>query len=258
VPSTHVAWLGGVDPRRLWALVVLLIALQAAGYVALRVAGPRIGLGLSGLASGFISSTATIAAMAARARTEPGLLGACVSGVLFSNVATVAQLVVVTVTVHPAALTALGAPLAAGGVAAAMLALVSLRDARGGATGRPSGRAFNVTAAAVLAALLTAVTALAAILTEHYGARAAEWTAALSGFADVHAAATSVLSLAAGGRLAARDVALPIVLAFTANTGSKLVAAWGGGRAYGARVTAGLFVITGAVWAGWLASGMPG
>src|SRR5690349_2223122 len=77
VPSTHVAWLGGVDPRRLWALVVLLIALQAAAYVALRVAGPRIGLGLSGLASGFISSTATIAAMAARARAEPGLLGAC-------------------------------------------------------------------------------------------------------------------------------------------------------------------------------------
>src|SRR5262249_20096512 len=50
IPSTQVAWLGGVDPRRLWALVVLLIALQAAGYVAVRVGGARLGLALSGLA----------------------------------------------------------------------------------------------------------------------------------------------------------------------------------------------------------------
>jgi uncharacterized membrane protein (DUF4010 family) len=258
VPSTHVAWLGGVDPRRLWALVVLLITLQAAGYVALRVGGPRIGLGLAGLASGFISSTATIAAMAARARTEPGLLGACVSGALFSNVATVVQLMIVSVTVHPPALTALGAPLAAGGAAAAILAFASLRAARGTSASRPPGRAFNVKAAVALAGLLTGVTAVAAVLTQRYGAHAAEWMAALSGFADVHAAATSVLSLAAGGRLAVHDVTFPIVLAFTTNTASKLVAAWGGGRAYGARVTAGLFIVTGAVWAAWFVNGTSG
>src|SRR6185369_13982243 len=84
VPSEPIAWLGGVDPRRLWTLVVLLIALQAAGYVGVRVGGPRFGLAVSGLASGFVSSTATVAAMAARARSEPRLLSACVSGALFS------------------------------------------------------------------------------------------------------------------------------------------------------------------------------
>src|SRR5436309_13762384 len=104
VPTTHVAWLGGVDPRRLWALVVLLITLQAAGYVALRIAGARLGLAISGLASGFISSTATIAAMGLRAPREPRRLGACVSGAVFSNIATVLQLVVVTVAIHPPAL----------------------------------------------------------------------------------------------------------------------------------------------------------
>jgi uncharacterized membrane protein (DUF4010 family) len=260
VPSTHVAWLGGVDPRRLWALVVLLIGLQAAGYVALRTLGARLGLALSGLASGFISSTATIAAMGVRARTEPKLLAACVSGALFSNVATVLQLVVVTLALYPPALRPLAPPLGAGVGAALIVALASLRRAHRAhkeTAHRPAGRAFSVWAAGVFAGFLTAVTAAGSFATARYGRGAADVTAALAGFVDVHAAAASVLSLAAGGGIVPEDVLLPILLAFTTNTASKAVAAWSGGRAYGARVTAGLVVLTTAVWAAWLVFHVP-
>ncbi len=66
LPNEGVGWLFGANPYRLWSLVIVLMAVQAAGHFALRLAGPAMGLALSGLASGFISSTATIAAMGAR------------------------------------------------------------------------------------------------------------------------------------------------------------------------------------------------
>ncbi len=44
MPNKDVAWAAGVNPRRIWALVVLFMALQAAGYVAQRAAGARVGL----------------------------------------------------------------------------------------------------------------------------------------------------------------------------------------------------------------------
>lgn len=253
VPSTPLAWLGGVDPRRLWALVVLLIAVQAAGYVALRVAGPRLGLALSGLASGFVSSTATVGAMGARARDEPRLLSACVSAALFSNVATTAQLALVAAAVHPPALRVVAPCLAAGAAAATIVAFVSLARTRAAPAHRPAGHAFSVTAALTLAALLTAVTTAASLASTRYGRGAAMLTAALAGLADVHAAAASVLSLAVGGAFRTDDVVLPILIAFTTNTVSKVVAAWiAGGRAYGLRVTAGLVAVAAGVWAPWI------
>ncbi len=252
VPSEPIAWLGGVDPRRLWALVVLLIALQAAGYIAVRVAGPRFGLPLSGLASGFVSSTATVAAMAARARSDPRLVSACAAAALLSSVATPVQLLLVAAAVHPPALRAIAPSLALAAVAAALFAVANLRRAPAGSAERPRGRAFSVSAAVVLAIVLTAVTAAASLASARYGRGAAVVTAALAGFADVHAAAASVLALAAGGGLAARDVVLPILVAFTTNVVSKLVAASAGSRGYRIRVSAGLAASAAAVWAPWL------
>jgi len=114
IPAAPIDWLGGVDPRRLWGLVVLLMILQAAGHVALRVAGPRLGLPLSGVASGFVSSTATFAAMGARARADAALLPSCVSGALCSNIATMIQLALVAAAVHPLALPVIASSLGSG------------------------------------------------------------------------------------------------------------------------------------------------
>jgi uncharacterized membrane protein (DUF4010 family) len=123
LPNQPVPWAAGANPRRLWGLVVLFMALQAAGYVALRAAGARLGLALSGLAAGFVSSTGTIAALGARAREAPGLLRSCVAGALFSTVATIVLLAVVVLAVCPSALSGLMPSLAAALLAAVASAL---------------------------------------------------------------------------------------------------------------------------------------
>ena len=60
-----------LNPRKLWLLVVLVMSINAAGYVALRLLGARRGLLLAGLLGGFVSSAATIGSMGQRARATP-------------------------------------------------------------------------------------------------------------------------------------------------------------------------------------------
>src|SRR5690606_25262155 len=112
LPNSGIELLGGLNPWKLWSLVVLFMAMQAGGYVATRIAGARIGMALTGLASGFISSTATTAAMGARSRREPELRSACVAGALFSCVSTPVLLVAVVMVVDPAALGVVGPSMA--------------------------------------------------------------------------------------------------------------------------------------------------
>lgn len=54
---------GPLNPSVIWRFVVTVMAMQGAGYVALRVIGPRYGLVVVGLLGGFVSSTATIGIM---------------------------------------------------------------------------------------------------------------------------------------------------------------------------------------------------
>jgi uncharacterized membrane protein (DUF4010 family) len=250
LPNQSVAWVGGANPRRLCGLVVLFMTLQGAGYVALRAAGARIGLALSGLASGFVTSTGTIAALGARSREAPSLRAACVAGALFSTVATIVLLGVVVLAVFPPALKFLAPALALALVTILALAAASLWRQRGQPPVTPSpGRAFNVPYAIGFAALLTLVTAVVALAYRYLGDTAAETAAALAGAFDVHAAAASTLSLAAGGKVASSATQLPILAALSANTVSKLIAAFGaGGLYYGLEVSLGLVLTLAAAW----------
>jgi Predicted membrane protein len=67
LPDQPIAWLAGLNLHTLWLLAVLVMAIQSVGHVAVRAFGSQRGLALSGLAGGFVSSTATIASMAQRA-----------------------------------------------------------------------------------------------------------------------------------------------------------------------------------------------
>src|SRR5690606_23705603 len=82
---------GIIQLRQLWLLAVLVMAINSIGYIALRALGPRVGLIIAGLLSGFVSSTATIAAMGARVKENPELHRGAVAGAAASSVATIVQ-----------------------------------------------------------------------------------------------------------------------------------------------------------------------
>jgi uncharacterized membrane protein (DUF4010 family) len=249
IPATPTAWLGGLDPRRLWALAVLFMTLQGLGHVALRALGPRIGLALGGLLSGFVSSTATTAALGTRARREPGLLPSCVAGAWFSTVATAVQLALIATTIHPPSLAVLRVPLLAMLVTALVLALIALKSQRDGAPAHTDGHAFHVLPSLAFAALLAGVTAAVGLVERQYGLAGATLGIALAGFADAHAAATSALSLAHGGLVDAPTLARCVLIGMTTNTVSKILFAWiNGGARYALWTGGGLLVIALAAW----------
>jgi len=62
---------GALNPQLIGRLTVVVLLINAVGYVALRVFGARIGLPLTGFLGGFVSSTATIASLGKQARAAP-------------------------------------------------------------------------------------------------------------------------------------------------------------------------------------------
>ncbi len=254
LPDAPQSWLLGANPRRLWGLVVLLMCLQAAAYLALRLSGPRLGLALSGFGSGFVSSTATTAAMGLRARQQGELMAACVSGALLSTVATFVLLLVVTLTLAPAQLGNLAPSLLSALLCAIVVAWLALRGQHTqGQYAPPQGHAFSLRQAVVFALLLSGATAAVAFAHNYFGATAVLLGTALAGLVDVHAAAASLLSLVNSASMPPQQTLLALLLAISSNTGSKILAAsLAGGSGFAWRMASGLLLVLLAAWVPYL------
>ena len=253
VPDREIGPYGVINPFAIWRLVVLVMAISAAGYVGQRLLGPRLGLALAGFAGGFVSSAATVGAMGARARQEPRLMRPAVAGAVLSSVATVIQLAIVVGATSPEALRELALPLILAGVAAAAYgAIFSLRALRGETPDAiDRGRAFDLKTAVIFALTVTAVLLVSAALSDWLGTAGLLLGIALAGFADVHAAAISAAALAASGSISPDEAAIPVLAALTANTVTKAVLAVIAGRwRYAVQVWPGLLLVLAGAWSG--------
>lgn len=250
LPDKENAWLLGANPRRMWGLVLVIMTMQGAAHIALRMAGPRMGLTLSGLASGFVSSTATIATMGLRYRNEPALLGVTASAATLSNLATYVLLLVVTLTIAPDHIQHLAPSLGSALLATLLISAWRLRSTSDGATrrGQRIGHAFSIRQALIFAALLSGATGIVSYANAYLGATAAKAGAMLAALADVHAAASSILSLAASGAVQPPELVPTFLLTVSANSVSKLLAAASGGWRFFLAVAPGLLLMLLAMW----------
>jgi uncharacterized membrane protein (DUF4010 family) len=248
LPDRPIDPFGVLNPRMLWLLVVLVMAINAAGYVALRALGARRGLLLAGFLGGFVSSTATIAGMGQRARAMPAARRPAVAAALLSNLPTVIQLGVVIGALSPALLLALLPALGVGAAAAALVALAYGYRAReapvDGASARLAPRPFDFRHALLFAAVIAVALLLSAVLYRWIGDGGVVIAAAAAALADVHAAAASIGQLSAQSGLSHTQAFIALGAAFAANSVTKCVAAFGsGGAAFGRPLLAGLLVV---------------
>jgi uncharacterized membrane protein (DUF4010 family) len=271
-PTEPLPWLAGLAPRSLLGLMALILALQAAGHVALRLLGPRTGLAGSGAMSGFVSSTATIASMGARAKAEPALAAACTAGAIFSTAATWVQAMLLLGATAPAA-AALVAPGAAAGLLAALATGVALLHwapgTRSGANatanpapgthlrqGRGQAHAHAPTQgqgplrlreALIVTLLLVVVAASVTWAQGHSGAAGVLTGTALGAIADAHAPVAALGALYATGQLDAATVRDGTLVAIAANACTRSITAFVAGRpAFGWRVAGSLLLSTAA------------
>jgi uncharacterized membrane protein (DUF4010 family) len=253
VPDRPMGPYGALNPHSIWILVILVMAISAAGYVAVRMLGTRFGLPVAGLASGFISSTATIGAMGARTAKAPDVLAAAVAAAVLSTIATVVQLALVLAATSMTTLRALWIPLICAGLTAVVYGTVFTVRAIQQKTEceAQSGRAFSLVTALIFALTLSGILVAAAALREWFGETGIILAAALAGFVDTHSAAISVASLVASDKMSAADAVVPILAGLSTNTISKMIlAVTSGGHAFALRVMPGLIVVALAAWAG--------
>lgn len=251
MPNRAVDPFGIVNPYVVWKLTVIVLLINAFGYVAQRALGPGRGLPVAGFFGGFVSSSATIAALGARVRERPALLGACHAGAALSNVATVVQMALVLGVVNAALLTRLWLPLLLMAIVAIGAGALGLRQADGAEAGVMAGRAFQPRQALAFSVTVTTLLMLAAALERALGAPGAMLGIALGGFADTHSAAASGAALALKGSLTDTAAALSTLIALSTNTVTKLtVAAVTGGRDFLRSLAPSLSLMIAAGWLG--------
>jgi uncharacterized membrane protein (DUF4010 family) len=240
-----------VNPRMVWKLTVLIMLVDAVGYVAQRLVGARAGLPISGLLGGFVSSTAVVATMGKRAQAEPAVLSSAVAGAALSQIATVVQLSLVLAISDSVLLGQLRWVLITMGIVMGAYGAMMIRATRGEAAPLQQGRAFRLRTALLFASAFVAVMLMVAWLQHSFGPTWALAGVIVGGFADAHSTAASIGSLAAQQQLPRELAAIAVGLVITTNTVSKLGFAWAGGKTYFWRLAPGLLLLIAAFWVTW-------
>lgn len=252
VPAGPLEWLGGLQPRSLVVLVLLILVLQALGHVALRLAGPRAGLAASGFFGGFVSSTATIAAFGSRLRGAPEQRDAVAGAAILSTGATWVQIMAMAAAVAPQAARTL-APAAITGLAVAgALGGLRLLTAPGAVGGGPRSDhgPLRLREALAVAALLSVVAVVVTVARQAFGDAGLFASAAIAGFADAQAPVGTLSTLFDSRTIDARGLTLGVLIAVSTNSLTRIVTATtAGGAGYGVQVGGAIAAGTGAAWA---------
>jgi len=250
-------WQGALNPRLVVRLVIVLLVIQSLAHVAKRLMQARHALALSVLASGFVSSTATIASLGMEVRAGQATPRVHGAAAVLSCVATMVQIVVVAATVQPQWLARLWLPALAGGCVAAALGWwggrgvahrqVPAPAAEGEAVAGmlPDTPMFKLRDALLIAALLTGIQVGVHLLTAWQGDAGMLAGALLAALADVHAATAAVLVRGGPDSVAAPAIASALMVALLVHAGSKsAVALASGGWRYALAVAPGILAHT--------------
>ncbi|WP_037301838.1 MgtC/SapB family protein [Rubritepida flocculans] len=257
---------GVLNPYLMWSVVIMVMVIAAAGHVAVRLYGAQHGLALTGFASGFVSSTATIRDMARRTRSAPAQMRGAAAGACLSSLSTVVTMSVVLAAASVATLNAMALPLLAGGLAAVLYAapwtIAALRappvcaenpPPDQGATPVVQPRVISLTGALAFSAALAGIMLASTAVQQEFGLNAMIAAAALAGIVNTQSAAISVALMVGAGQIAPQEAVLPILAAISTNTGARVVLAVTLGRGgFAGRVVPGLILGLAAAWAAFL------
>ena len=227
LPDRELAPWFPVNPREVWLITIFIAALSFAGYVVIRVAGPQLGILLSGLVGGLVSSTAVTLNMAHLARQHPAHIQLFAAATMLAGAMMMLRVLVVVSAVNIALLPSLSLPLILGALTQAVIGgAIAIRAGSEGESSPPLALKNPLDLPAVLqfGALLAVIMALANGISAWAGSAGAYALAAISGTVDVDAISLSMARLAPD-RLDATTAVTAILIAVATNSIAKVVLA---------------------------------
>ena len=211
-----------INPRELWLLTILVAGASFAGYVAVRVLGPDVGLMAGSAAGALVSSTVVTAELGRRVRNSDAPAAAGAAAAALAAAVSIIRVIILAGVAATAALGEVIAPLvvAAAAFAAAAAALRLLnRDASPGRDHKLESP-LDVLRVAQFALLLGGLIVVGRIVGDQYGQAGILPLAATVGLGDVDSVTLASGSLMRGG-LAASIGAHAILIAVLMNTLAK-------------------------------------
>jgi uncharacterized membrane protein (DUF4010 family) len=250
---------GALNPRTLFIIIVVIMMISAAGHVATRVIGARLGLPVSGFLSGFVSSTSTILALGHHATENPEDAKSAAAGATLSSVSSLIQIGIILLALSPAMFT-MGFPLlfSASLVAAlhgAAIFFLAMRHKVEPAVLELPSQVFSVKGSVGFALVVAVVMVISATLNDFFGNTAVLASVALAGLVSTNSATVALASLVAAGQISASAGALPLAAALSANAIVRILIAFRQkNKTFRRTVASGLVLQIGAIWLSlWLA-----
>ena len=220
-----------LNPREIWRMVVLVVAISLLGYVALKLFGERAGAVLGGLIGGLISSTATTVSYARRASEAQGQVAVATLVIALASTVVYVRVLVEVFAVAAPAFAAIAPPIAVMlALAIALCALTWWRTRKARTELPPQGNPTELRSAIVFGLLYAGVLVAVAAAKQHFGDRGMYAVAALSGLTDMDAITLTSSRMAVADALPTTTAWRAIVIATIANLGFKagIVATLGG------------------------------
>ena len=257
LPDRYMGPYNAWNPHAIMEFVITIFSISLVGKLTIHWLGAYDGLLLTGLMSGFASSTATIHAMGTVAKSQPQLADRAALGGVLSNIATLLQMMVLLQLLAPPMLMLFIQPMCCGLVgmcAYAVWVLVRAQPAAQINVTADEVPVFDMQSLLTLTAVVCGVSYASAALNALYGQSGLWVGAALSGLVDAHAIVPTVASLWVQDKLLPQDALMPLLMALSANTLTKsLIALQSGGWAYARKVSGGVWLTAVAVWLGYAA-----
>ncbi len=235
LPDRTFGPLSVLNPHNVWLMVVLVVGISLAGYVAFKIFGAHAGTVLSGILGGLISSTATTATYARRAAESPescrpALLVITIAGaVLFCRVLTEVSLIAPDFfdQAAPPLLIMLGT------AATLALGLWFATRSQAGHLAEPENPT-QLKSALLFAAMYAAVTIAVALGQRYFQSGGLYVVAAISGLTDMDAITLSTSRMVREGTVAPGVGWRVVLIAAISNMAFKtgIIASLSGGRLF--------------------------
>ena len=233
LPTGPFGPLGGIRPRSIWTLVLLLSGLSFTGYIARRALGRGQGDTVAGLLGGLVSSTSVALGFSRASRLPGAAAGPLANGVIGASSVMFARIILVTSALAPQLGRQVGLLLATPLAIGAVFTLVGLLGSTRGevAPSEESENPLQLRSAIQMALLFQAVLLGVDWMRGVFGDAGMLVSAALLGLADTDALSISMAStVLQGGDPAV--AALAVAIGAISNTVAKLgiVLGIGGGN----------------------------
>ena len=218
LPNQTYGWYDVLNPREIWWMVVLVVAMSLGGYIVWKFFGQHAGTVLGGILGGTISSTATAVSFARRSRLAPSSVRAASTVIMISTTVSFVRVAIEMAVVGHVAMLKAVVPLAVLIVSGLFLCLFEWLGSRKEA--EASAQQTNPTelkSALVFGTLYATILFAVAATKVHFERTGLFVVAALSGLTDMDAITLSTSRMVSAGRLTADTGWKVIISAVMAN-----------------------------------------